>query len=256
MNIDTIIHGDWKSVVKDLPDESFDAIVTDPPYGVTSDREDYVANDFFNEAYRLLKTDAGLMTFCGQKTLREFWNSAEKAGFKWLNTIVWHYKNTFKRERRRFAIQYDPILYFSKGDFQHNIDAVRVPYLTERAKSTVNNSKKLGWVANPLGAICGDVWEFPAVTNSRNYGSDAPVGHKWQKPVMLFERMILATVPVNGLILDPFVGSGTACVAAKLHNRHYVGIEINEEFYNIAKNRMIPNSSVINNVSSEKDLFA
>jgi len=112
METNVIIHGDCLEIMKSIPNESIDAVLTDPPYGVTQDDDDYVATTFLKDAYRVLKPNAALMMFVGQRTLREFWNEAERVGFVWLNTIVWHYKNTFKRERRRFALQYDPILYF------------------------------------------------------------------------------------------------------------------------------------------------
>lgn len=237
--VDSVIHGDCKEVIKSFPLELFDAILTDPPYGVTGDNDDYIATDFLAEAYRVLKPNSALMMCVGQATLRQFWNEAEKVGFKWLNTVIWHYKNTFKRERRRFAIQYDPILYFAKGDFEHRLDAVRVPYLhPERLKYPTNNAKKQGWMPDPNGALCGDVWEFPAITSTSKNGVDFPVGHKWQKPIELFERMVKATTDVGGLILDPFCGSGTSCIAAKKHGVHYVGIDIDEICVSLATDRL------------------
>lgn len=237
--VNKIINGDFNEISKVWPDQSFNAIITDPPYGVTKDKDDYTAIQFLEQAYRLLKNDSALMMFVGQATLREFWNEAERVGFKWLNTIVWYYKNTIKRERHRFAIQYDPILYFSKGNFKHNIDSVRVPYLsTERLKYKVNNSKKQGWAPNPLGAICGDVWEFPAITNAKNYGSDTPLGHKWQKPIALFDRMIKTTTKEGDIILDPFCGSGTSCLAARNNKVNYIGIDIDQKSYDIAIKRL------------------
>ncbi len=233
----SIICGDAKLEMKLMSDSCIDAILTDPPYGVTKDDDDYIAIFWLEEAYRVLKDDSALMCFCGQATIREFWNAAEAVGFKWLNTIVWHYKNTFKRERRRFAIQYDPILYFAKGDFVHNIDEVRVPYLyPERLKYPTNNSKKKGWMPNPKGAICGDVWEFKALNSSNHH--EFQVGHKWQKPIGLFDRMIKATCKSGDLILDPFVGSGTSCLAAKNNNVKYIGIDIDQNNVDLAKTRI------------------
>lgn len=208
--------GDCIEHMKKFNNESFDCIITDPPYGVTKDSDDYIAISFLDEAYRVLKKDSAIMFFVGQSTLRDFWNKSESVGFKWLNTVIWHYKNTIKRERNRFAIQYDPILYFSKGNFKHKIDNVRVSYLsTERLKYPVNNSKKQNWTPNPLGAICGDVWEIPAIVTTSANGQDVKVGHKWQKPVEVFVRMIRSICNENDLILDPFIGSGSSALAAQ-----------------------------------------
>jgi DNA modification methylase len=235
----TILHGDCIELMKGFDDSLFDAVITDPPYGVTGDSDDYVATDFLSHAYRVLKKDSALMMFVGQATLVKFWKAAEEAGFTWLNTIIWHYKNTIKRERRKFAIQYDPILYFFKGDFIHRIDAVRVPYLsTERLKYPINNAKQQGWTPNPLGSICGDVWEFPAITTTSPNGQDQKWGHKWQKPVVLFERMIQATCNQDALMLDPFCGSGSSCVAARNCSVDFVGIDIDANCINICENRL------------------
>jgi DNA modification methylase len=239
MDFDTVIHADSREFLSSVPDETFDAILTDPPYGVTQDSDDYVATFFLRESYRILKKDAALMMFVGQASLREFWNEAERVGFRWLNTIIWFYRNTIKRERHRFAIQYDPILYFAKGDFHHHMDAVRVPYLSqERLKYPVNNQKKRGWTPNPLGAICGDVWEVPAVVTTSKNGCDTYLGHKWQKPLKLFDRMVRATLSPGQLMLDPFCGSGTSCLAAQQQNVRYVGVDVNMDSVSLSRSRL------------------
>jgi site-specific DNA-methyltransferase (adenine-specific) len=234
-----LIIGDCVQVMQSFSSESFDAILTDPTYGVTGDSDDYIATQFLPEAFRVLKPNTALMMFVGQATLREFWNAAEAAGFRWLNTIVWYYKNTIKRERKKFAIQYDPILYLAKGEHTHRIDAIRVPYLsTERLKYPCNNAKKQGWMPNPLGAICGDVWEVPAITTSASNGQDKKVDHKWQKPIVLFERMIKATTDPNQSVLDPFMGSGSSCLAAGRCGVNFTGIDIDERCIALTKERL------------------
>lgn len=234
---DTINLADSVQLMASWQSESFDAIITDPPYGVTGDDDDYVATKWLYQAYRLLKPNSALIMCVGQATLREFWNEADRQGFKWLNTIVWWYKNTIKRERRRFAIQYDPILYFSKGDFVHRVDDVRVDYLhPERLKYPTNNSKKKNWMPNPLGAICGDVWEISAVNATS--GTDQMLGHKWQKPIKLFDRMVRATCEPGMLMLDPFCGSGTSLEAARNYGVHYVGIDNDQASVDLASRRL------------------
>ncbi len=235
--MERVVCDDWQNVLPKYGDGTFDACLTDPPYGITGDDDDYVAINFLPEIYRVLKPDSALMMCVGQATLREFWNEAERVGFRWLNTIVWHYKNTIKRERKRLAIQYDPILYFAKGDFTHRLDDVRVPYLhPERLKYPCNNSKMKGWMPNPDGAICGDVWEFPAV-NAGN-PTNVAVGHKWQKPLELFDRLVRCTVASGGYIVDPFCGSGTSLVAAKANGVDYLGIDNDKKSIELTEKRL------------------
>lgn len=259
MNVNQTIHADSHQWLSDCSDGVFDAIITDPPYGVTQDDDDYVATEWLDDAYRVLKQDSALLMCVGQATLREFWNAAEKAGFKWLNTIVWWHRNTLSRQRKRFALQYDPILYFSKGDFIHKLDDVRVPYRSQdRLKYACNNKKSKNWKPNPLGAMCPDVWEFSAVTTTSPNGHDVPLGHKWQKPLALMDRMVKCCTSKGNLILDPFCGSGTTLVAAKRNDVNYIGIDIDRNNVELSQKRLDGNLNVVTGRQPSKhmkDLF-
>lgn len=265
MDFDQIICGDCVKVMAGMSTETFDAIVTDPPYGVTTGFDDYVATQFLEQAFRVLKKDAALIMLVGQATIREFWNTAEKQGFKWLNTIVWWHRNSsivwwhrnsLSLQTRRFAVQYDPILYFAKGDFRHRVDSVRTEYRSkDRLKYVINSKRKKGWTPNPLGARCPDVWEIPAVTTTAPNGQDAPVGHKWQKPLEVFDRMVKATVDPGGIILDPYCGSGTSLLAAKNYGVHYVGIDIEEKNVELSISRLFQPTKENKQKSDINDLF-
>jgi site-specific DNA-methyltransferase (adenine-specific) len=235
-----IICGDANEIMGQMPNEMFDAILTDPPYGVTQDDDDYVATSFLAEAYRILKPNAALMMCVGQATMREFWNEAERVGFYWLNSVVWWHRNTLSRQSRRFSVQYDPVLYFAKGDFVHRLDAVRIEYRSqERLKYACNNKRKKGWSPNPLGARCPDVWDdIPAVTTTANSGNDPKYDHKWQKPTRLFDRMVRATCNPGDMMLDPFCGSGTSLLAAKQNGVYYVGIDVDQNCVDMSKKRV------------------
>jgi site-specific DNA-methyltransferase (adenine-specific) len=79
-----------------------------------------------------------------------------------------------------------------------------------------------------------DVWTIPAVQkNEKEFGY-----HPTQKPINLLNRIINASSQKGDLILDPFMGSGTTCVSAILNEREYIGIELEEKYYNIAKSRI------------------
>jgi len=83
---------------------------------------------------------------------------------------------------------------------------------------------------------------YPKASKSeRNKGCEGPVknNHPTVKPLKLMEYLcVLTKTPTGGIVLDPFVGSGTTCVAAKMLDRHYIGIELNEEYIKIAQNRL------------------
>lgn len=254
--LNSVIHANSHQWLSSCDDGVFDAIITDPPYGVTKDSDDYVAVDWLKDAYRVLKPDAALLMCVGQLTLREFWSTAEDVGFEWLNTIVWWHRNSLSRQKRRFSVQYDPILYFSKGNFVHKLDNVRIPYRSaERLKYPCNNKKAKGWMPNPLGAMCPDVWEIPAVTTTAPNGNDVPVGHKWQKPLSLMTRMIKCCCSSGDIILDPFCGSGTSLLAARDLGVNYVGIDIELKNVELSKSRLENKNKTYKENKKMKDIF-
>lgn len=237
LELDKIYEMDCMGGMEELDDNSIDAIITDPPYGISKEKDDYVATDFIQDAYRILKDDRMCFCFVGQKTLADYFVAFRNAGFNWMNTIVWHYRNTLSRETKRFVIQYDPILLMSKGEGKINVDDVRIPYLSkERLKYPVSNQKKQNWRPNPLGAKRGDVWECPAIT-SPSYSKEK-VGHKWQKPIRIVDIMVKASSNKGDIILDPFIGSGTTAVSCKRLGRRYIGFEIDSNYVRIANDRL------------------
>ena len=237
LKLDKIYNMDCLDGMKQLDDNSIDLIITDPPYGATKDKEDYLAIEFIKDCFRILKDNCGCYCFVGQETLPYFFLEFKKSGFTWQNTIIWYYKNTFSKETKRFVLQYDPILYFTKGDCSINKDNVRVPYISkERLKYPCRNKNDRCWRPNPLGAKRGDVWEIPAISGKVFEKENL---HKWQKPKKLIDIIIKASSNENDLILDCFVGSGTIPYCCRKLNRQYLGFEINKEYYNIALKRLL-----------------
>ena len=87
-----------------------------------------------------------------------------------------------------------------------------------------------------------DVWQFPIVQGKeRIKGADNKALHPTQKPEELLRRIIIASLNENDIVLDPFLGSGTTAFVAKKLNRHYIGIENNIEYFNIARARIYKN---------------
>ena len=232
----TIYHGDCQQILPSLSTNSIDLVLTDPPYQVSNDADDIMDWSIFGQIVPLMKEGSGIFCFCGQATLDVFMLELREQRLTWLNTIVWHYDNTIPRERFRFAISYDPILFYSKGKLKYfDCDSVRVSYKsTERLKTPVFKKGK-PWYPNPLGALRKDVWLVPAITSPAY--TDEKLDHKWQKPEEIILPMIQATTKENELILDPFLGSGTTCYCAKKLNRKCIGIEIEEKYCEIAAKR-------------------
>jgi DNA modification methylase len=226
-----------------------DLVATDPHYGVFKDNRDRLDLRYIPLSYDLLKEHGAIFSFASQKRLLDFLQAFAKTDFKWQNTIVWFYRNGFSRESRKFAIKYDPILFYTKGDFAINTDAVRVPYIsTERLKYDCNNAKMKGWRPNPLGAKLGDVWECPAITSPAT--TKEKEAHEWQKPIKLMKTMILAASQEGETVLDMFLGSGTTIVAAMQTKRKCIGIEIEEKYCEMSAKRVQKETRQMENLFS------
>ena len=87
---------------------------------------------------------------------------------------------------------------------------------------------------NPQGVRAGDVWHFPFI----NPAAKERVGYPTQKPLALLNRIVEASSNPEGVVLDPFCGSGTACVAAQCLGRRWIGIDSNHDACEIAAGRL------------------
>ena len=229
-----IYHGDCRDILPELP--KVDLVLTDPPYmlGGKDDKENIL--DIFDWVWLKMKDGSALFCFVSQETIDLFMGKFKELHLNWLNTIIWEHTNTPTRKPRKFAISYDPILFYSQGKLAYfDMDSVRVDYRWRERHRYPSYKNGKAWLPNPLGASRKDIWNFPAIT-SPSY-TDEGVGHPWQKPSDLCEIPILACSQTGGLILDPFLGSGTTAYCAKKLNRHCIGIEIEEKYCEIAAKR-------------------
>lgn len=212
-------HGDCLEVMKDIPDESIDLVVTDPPYLInykTNYRNDKthrfakeimgenspeVISKAIKEFYRVMKNDTALYLFCSPDKVDFFKKEVEKY-FKIKNIIIWKKNNwTAGDLYAQFGKQYEMIILANKG----------------RAKF---NGKRIT-----------DIWEFDRVVGKKQL-------HQNQKPVNLLEQCILKHSNENDTVLDAFMGSGSTGVACINTNRNFIGIELDEDYFEIAKERI------------------
>ena len=154
----------------------------------------------------------------------------EELGLHCRNWIIWHY--TFGQQtKNKFARAHTHILYFvkDKKEFTFNEHAVRLP----SDRQLIYNDKR----ANAVGKMPDDVWN----TYSRVCGTfkERQGWHPCQMPELLLTRIIATSSNLGDLVLDPFIGSGTTAVAAKQLGRRYVGIDINEEYCQMARQRLV-----------------
>ena len=229
------ICGDALSELKKIDDKSIDLIITDPPYNLNKDYgqmqdsldfNQYLdfSHSWLSESKRILKDNGTIYVFMGMRYISYIYSILERdLGFHFNSWITWHYTQGIGKTKG-YSPRHDDILMFTKSakNFTFNLDNIRVP---QKYYRSVNNMR---------GANPGNVWEFSHV----HYCNKNRQLHPTQKPEGLYERMILASSNINETVLDPFVGSGTALRVCQQLNRNCIGIDINNEYINIAKGRL------------------
>ena len=152
-----------------------------------------------------------------------------------INEIIWDRKvPSMGGSTRKFSSVHDTIGFFVKTkDYYFDIDSIRIPY-DEETKKARTRSIFVGKKWLEVGYNPKDVW---AVSRLHKIHSEREE-HPTQKPLEIIERMIKASCPENGVVLDPFAGSGTTVAACMLNHRRYLAFEINPDYYQIIMNRI------------------
>lgn len=216
---DYIQQGDCLELMANIPNESIDLIVTDPPYlmeyktnhrkdkahkfchTIKGDNDEELIRKSIQEFYRILKPNSAMYMFCNSNKIDFFKQEIEKY-FTIKNIICWVKNNhTAGDLTAQFGKQYEFIILVNKG---------RKPF----------NGKRIT-----------DVWFFDRVSGKN-------LVHQNQKPLELIEQCITKHSNEGDVVLDPFMGSGTTCVACINTNRHYIGFEVDKDYFNIAKTRI------------------
>lgn len=255
-NMVTLHNGNCIELLKKLPDESVDLVVTSPPYCIGKAYEDphddietfkKQHKDIFNELYRVVKTGGSICWQIGYHIsdkcvipldyiVYDIFTSLSKHYEHPLilrNRIIWTFGHGLNSSTR-FSGRHETILWFTKGQQTiFNLDAVRIPqkYPGKRSYKGPNKGNLSG---NPLGKNPSDIWDIPNVKANHI----EKTGHPCQFPVAIPQRLIKALTPPNGLVLDPFMGSGTTGVAAIIEGRRFAGSEIVDSYYQISVNRL------------------
>jgi len=227
-----VIQGDCVKVLSSLNAPVADLIFADPPFNIGYKYDVYEDRKAYDEYYAW--TDQW-MRACAEKALKPagtFWIAigdeyaaevrmiANAAGLHLRNWVIWHY--TFgQNTKKKFARSHTHLFYFVKdpAKFTFNDMAVRIP----SARQTTYADKR----ANPVGKVPDDVWSFSRVCGTFN---ERVRWHPCQMPERVLERIVAASSNPGDLVLDPFSGSGTTCVAAARLGRRYAGIDVSAKY--------------------------
>lgn len=248
---DYIMHkGDCLGFLRSLPDSIVDLTITSPPYCIGKPYEssttvaEFKANhaQVLPEILRVTKPGGSICWQVGYHVTSRsivpldyliFDILRDMPDVKLRNRIIWTFGHGL-HENERFTGRHETILWFTKGDnYYFDLDAVRIPQKYP-GKKHYKGPKKGQYSGNPLGKNPSDVWDIPNVNANHREKTE----HPCQFPVGLAQRLIKALCPPNGLVLDPFSGSGTTGAAAALSERRFWGVEIDSTYCDLARERM------------------
>lgn len=242
-----------------LADGSVDIIICDPPYNVGKDfgnnsdkqmMDDYLAwcDEWIRECVRVLKPTGTLYIYGYSETLAFVRTRIQTLHVRWL---VWHYTNKVTPSLNFWQRSHESILCCSKTkNPTFNRDDVREPYTEGFLKNAAGKTRKATkgrfskgeqettYQAHENGALPRDVIKIPALAGGA--GKKERVDHPTQKPLELCKRLIRASRVKNSdtLVLVPFVGSGSECVACVELGVRYIGFEINPEYHALCERRV------------------
>lgn len=253
--LNNIICGDSSIVLKEFPESSIDLVVTSPPYDGLRDYNGFSLDlhTIGEELFRIMKP-GGIVAMVIQDSTKNFGKSltsfrtivdwCDNCGFKLFETVIYHKNGTegaWWKNRFRVDHEYMPI--FLKGDKPQyfNKEPLKVPSKHAGKIMTGSGNRRTdgttsGTVTRPINAMkCrGTVWDYMMA------GDKNPL--KRRHPAVFPDKIpydfIQCFCPEDGIVLDPFVGSGSTAVMAKVLGRKYIGIDISEEYCKLAEERI------------------
>jgi len=261
----TLYEGDCLKLMKQIPSNSVQVIITSPPYNLGKEYESTLTidkyvngfNKIIKEMNRILNNNGSICWQVGnyiQNSSKNasiipldyiFYTMFNELGYKLRNRIIWSYGHGL-HSHKRLSGRYETINWFTKSDnYVFNLDNVRVHQKYPGKRSYRGNNK-----GKPSGNISGknptdfwsedeiifkeletDVWKnIPNVKGNHIEKTE----HPCQYPIILVSRLVRLLSNMNHLIFDPFVGSGATLVGAIMNGRRAAGAEIHSSYYKIA----------------------
>ena len=241
-----IFQGNSIEILKSIPDETFDVVFADPPYNLQLEKElqrpdnskvsavndkwdqfknfqtyDDFSTQWLNECKRVLKKDGTLWVIGTYHNIFRVGKIIQDLNFWILNDVIWNKKNPMPNFKgTRFTNAHETLIWAAKSD---------------KSKYTFNyNSLKC---FNDDKQLRSD-WSLAICSGKERCKSNGEKAHNTQKPEALLYRIILATTNKGDIILDPFFGTGTSGAVAKKLGRHYVGIEKEKRYIDVARKRI------------------
>lgn len=222
-----LLNQDCLELLKNLPNESVQLILIDPPYNLDlaswDTYENYMewAAKWIDEAYRVISKNGSMVIFGGTQfqdvrsgdLIEIIYYCRHHTKWRLVNTMIWYYKNGMSAHRY-FANRHEEIIWLTKTDkYYFDLDAVRVPYSPKELELALKDKRLI-----PENVMKGknptNVWEMGRL----NGNSLERVGHPTQKPLEVIRRLVKALSYPDSIVLDFFSGSGTTgrvCIEEK-----------------------------------------
>lgn len=261
-DVDVVLFGgDCNDLLKHIPSNSVDLVITSPPYNVGKKYEkktslqSYLKNQelVITELVRVLANTGNLCWQVGNYVEKGevfpldiyFYEIFKRLGLKLRNRIIWRFNHGLHCTKR-FSGRYEVILWFSKSDdYIFNLDPVRVP-AKYPGKRHFKGPKRGQLSGNPLGKNPSDVWDVVThdweddVWDIPNVKANHPekTEHPCQFPVELVQRCVLALTQPEGVVFDPYCGVGSTIIAALQHNRKAIAAELDLGYIEITRERI------------------
>ena len=245
--------------MQSLPDNCIDLIIADPPYNLSKSRswkwdnsiilsgmggnwnitnenwDNITLEDYFNfsiawlsEAKRILKPTGSMWIFGTYHNIGIINTVCQLLSIEIINEVIWYKKNAFPNlSGRRLTASHESILWVHSGGKKRE-------YFFDYEYSK-NGNFSLDTLKAP-GKQMRTVWEL---SNNKDKEEIRYGKHPTQKPIKVLTRIINLSSRPNNIILAPFSGAGSECVAAKLTGRHYIGFELDKDYCSISEKRLL-----------------
>lgn len=270
--LDSVIHGDCLDIVATMPENSIDLIYLDPPFFTQKTQQlttrdgtkTFSYNDLWSchkeyaeflftrltQLKRVLSNTGSLFVHCDRNAahiIRMILDSIFGME-QFRSEIIWTYKRWSNAKKGLLASHQTLYFYSKTDDFKFNTlytdysESTNIDQILQ--KRIRNKQGKSVYARNETGEIIldnakngvplSDVWDIPYL----NPKAKERVGYPTQKPIALLERVLAIASNEGDIVLDPFCGSGTTLVAAKLNNRRYIGIDESTDAVALSKQRL------------------
>ena len=244
MDIDKIYNEDCLEGMKQIPDASIDMILCDLPYGTTDNNWDKMipADKLWEQYNRIAKPDAAIVLFSsGRFTQKLIMSNEPMFRYKWI--WVKTKKTNFISAKNRPLAAYEEICIFSKGVTANHCKN-RMKYFPQGLKPCNKVQRrtagKFGTLIGTRPSLKSEV--FQAWTNYPCdvlfFKSPSKYSHPSEKPIELIEYLVKTYSHEGETVLDNCMGSGTTAVACINTNRHFLGFELEKEYFELACKRI------------------